>query len=324
MRALESTRQERALVQRGKETNPALVYIAALSESGRRAQRAALERIARLSSSGAMGIETFPWASLRFQHVQAIRVKLAETLSPATVNRYLCAVRGTLRAAWLLGQMTAEQYHKAASVKSVRGDRLPRGRSLSCGELSALMRACASDSSAAGVRDAAIIALLYAGGLRRAELVALQTTDYDATTGELHVRGKGGKERIVWLNDGAADAMRDWLSLRGDAAGALFCAVNKAGRLSGDAMTAQAVYKMLLKRATEAGVKRFSPQDLRRSFVSDLLDAGADIATVAKMAGHANVQTTARYDRRPENAKQKAASLLHVPYIRAGDASLRL
>ena len=81
-------------------------------------------------------------------------------------------------------------------------------------------------------------------------------------------------------------------------------------------MTAQAIYNMLGKRAQESGIKNFSPHDLRRTFISHLLDAGADIATVSRMAGHANVQTTARYDRRPEEAKRKAAELLHVPYTR--------
>jgi len=69
------------------------------------------------------------------------------------------------------------------------------------------------------------------------------------------------------------------------------------------------------KRAAEAGVKNFTPDDLRRTLINDLLDAGADIATVSKMAGRANVNTTPRYIRRPEEAKRKAASLLLVPYI---------
>ena len=164
-----------------------------------------------------------------------------------------------------------------------------------------------------GIRDAAIISLLYGCGLRRAELVALELGDYNKEENELVVRGKGNKQRAVPVGN-AAPVVEDWLGIRGYEPGPLFWGLgnrNRRGRL-----TDQAVYNMLRRRAKLGGVEKLSPHDFRRTFVGDLLDAGADIVTVQKMAGYADPATTSRYDRRDSRARRKAASLLHVPYTR--------
>lgn len=152
----------------------------------------------------------------------AIRTRLTEVYKPASVNKMLAALRGVLRAAWLAGQLSAEDFHKAASVKGVKGETLPAGRELTSGELTALMSDCEHDKTNAGARDAAIIGLMYSCGLRREEVVTLALADYDTENGRLVVRGKGNKKQTAWLTGGAARALADWLSIRGDDPGALF------------------------------------------------------------------------------------------------------
>jgi site-specific recombinase XerD len=119
-----------------------------------------------------------------------------------------------------------------------------------------------------------------------------------------------------YVTNGAADALADWLIIRGSEPGALFLPIRRGGHVQAGRLTPQAVYYILQKRAEQAEVKALSPRDFRRAFVGDLLDAGADLSTVQRLADHASVQTTARYDRRPEKVKRKAVSLLHVPYRR--------
>jgi len=295
------------------DQNPAVVYLASLKPTGRRTQQQALNTIARLL--GATDCFSLDWAAIRYQHTAAIMACLAENYKPATANKMRVAMRRVLKEAWRLGQMTAEEFQRAADVKAITGETLPAGRELTPGELSALMADCANDMTPAGARDAAIIALMYGVGLRREEVTTLDLADYESGTGKLVIRGKRSKERTGYLVGGAVDAMADWLVHRGENAGPLFLAINKGGKIQHSRrVTPQAIYNLLAKRAESGGVKHFSPHDLRRTFVSDLLESGADIALVAKMAGHADISTTARYDRRPEQAKQKAASLLHIPY----------
>jgi integrase len=226
----------------------------------------------------------------------------------------LSALRGTLKAAWKMGQMSAEDYYRAVSVENIKGESVQKGRHISAGELGALLDTCSQDAN--GIRDAAIISVWYATGMRRAEIVDLDTDDYDDNEelGKFLINGKRNKQRELWIDNGAMFALRDWLQARGDEPGALFLGTGNRNR--GNRLTTQALYYMLRNRAKKAGIKELTPHDFRRTFAGELLDRGADIVTVQKMMGHANVTTTANYDRRDDRAKQRAAKLIHVPYKR--------
>ncbi len=298
------------------DRNPAAVYLATFpSKESRRTMATALETLAALLSGGKATAGEIPWGALRYAHTAALRAALLQRYRPATVNKHLAALRGALKQAVRLGAMTMGEYQAATDFKGVKGDTLPRGRALTPGEVRALAHTCMEDPGPAGARDLAVLALLYGCGLRRAEAVGLDRAGVDLETGVVTVRGgKGRKDRTTHLPPGAMQALAAWVASRGPEPGPLLCPVDKAGRIQIRPMTAQAVYLALQKRAAEASVGAFSPHDLRRTFVSDLLDAGADLATVQKLAGHADPSTTARYDRRGEAAKAKAAGLLVFPY----------
>ncbi|TXH50138.1 MAG: site-specific integrase [Desulfurellales bacterium] len=299
--------------------NPALVYLASLSESSRRPMKQSLDVIASIVSSGTVDALTLPWGQLRFEHTQAIRSKLAESYSAATANRHLSALRGVLKDSWRLGYMSAEEYQRAIDLKPVKGEKASqaeKGRHLKTGEFNALLNNCL-DGSISGARDACMIIFAYTCGLRRAELAALQIADIDTDNCTLTVKhGKGGKERVIPMVDSTCDVLADWLVKRGNQPGELFTRVLKGDNLTAKGLTEQAIYTIFAERASAAGVKEFTPHDMRRSFAGDLLDSGADISTVAKLMGHSSVSTTARYDRRDAKAKRKAVQALHVSYTK--------
>ncbi|HEX2913587.1 MAG TPA: tyrosine-type recombinase/integrase [Chloroflexia bacterium] len=298
------------------ENNPVLVYLARLSGTGRVTMRSALDKIAQLylNNPEASALQ-LPWHLLRYQHTAALRARLKESYKPATANKMLSAMRGVLKEAWRLGLMEAEEYHRAVAVESVKGKTLPRGRALKAAEIGALLQTCAADPTPAGARDAAIIAIMYSAGLRRAELAGLTLANISLESGEVRViAGKGHKDRLVYLVGGALVALRDWLKVRGTAPGPLFYRLDKTGQCHPKGVSDEAIMRALVKRAKQAGLENCSPHDMRRTFISDLLDSGADISTVQRLAGHSDISTTARYDRRGEETKKKATELLNIPY----------
>jgi len=167
-----------------------------------------------------------------------------------------------------------------------------------------------------------MITLAASTGARRAEISSMRLECIQSPEeGRYHIRiiGKRNKERTLYVTGNAALALTDWLAVLGATGctdGPLFCAIRKGGKvLPGASMSTTALDQMLRKRSKEAKVTDLDWHDLRRTTASNLLDAGADISTVAGILGHSSVNTTARYDRRGERAKIKASELISVPYF---------
>jgi site-specific recombinase XerD len=144
------------------------------------------------------------------------------------------------------------------------------------------------------LRDKAILETFFSTGLRLSELCALNRY-IDLKRGEISVRGKGDKLRVVFLSDAARDAIQNYLDKRKDTEEALFVSLTKSGNVIGR-ITPRAVERLIDERAREAGIpKKIHPHQLRHSFATDLLINGADLRSVQELLGHSNISTTQIY-----------------------------
>ena len=255
---------------------------------------------------------------------QYANAMLAEGQPASTVNRRLAAVRWLARqlreqtlddrslsatvAAELARQ--AERVAEVPSVRDVNANKPAAGRYIKLAEFDALINCCIADVTPAGYRDAALLLMAYSTGMRVSELAALSMASVTFGAGyvELAVIGKGGKRRTNYLADGAAGLLADWLEVRGKGAGALFAPIGKGGRIAARHMSRQALDKLFRGRVAEAGLRHAASwHDLRRTFISDRWRDNWDGALLAATVGHAKLDQTAAYDRRPEDMRRNAA-----------------
>jgi len=283
-------------------SDPASVYLSSLASSGRRSVRSQLSVVTKLLKHEG-GLEDFPWHELRYQHVARVRFLMIEQgYAINTINLTLAALRGVINAAFNLELVNADTVMRIKSVKLVTGTTTRIGSSLSQKEVARLIKSCMKDRSVIGARDTALMALMVTTGLRRNEVVGLALSDYEPRSGWLvsHL-GKGRKRREVQLPKRVRHFMKEWLSYRGEGEGALFCKVLKNERVVIGSLTSQTIYNVVKARTLEAGVTVCTPHDLRRTYVTCLLDFNVDLNTVRLMVGHENIETTCRYDRRNSN-----------------------
>ncbi len=234
-----------------------------------------------------------------------------------SVARKLSAVRTFLGHAVRDGRL---ETNPADGIPSPRAPRkLPR--TLTVDEAFHLLDGIAGDDLP-GLRDRAMLELLYASGLRVGELVALDLEDLDFAAGIARVLGKGSKERMVPFGDKAATALRRWLDAsralrtRPEDRNALFL------NLRGGRLTDRSVRRILNRRIDEAAIlARISPHVLRHSFATHMLGAGADLRAIQELLGHASLSTTQRYTHVDTDALMRVYDRSHPRAHRARPAT---
>ncbi|HBC94091.1 MAG TPA: site-specific tyrosine recombinase XerD [Pelotomaculum sp.] len=211
--------------------------------------------------------------------------------SPATISRHLAAIKSYYRFAFNEGVVGKDPSQELESPKPPQ--RLPRVLSM---EEVDLLLSQPHIGEPAGLRDKAMLELLYATGLRVSELVSLDLTNLNLENGFIRCFGKGSKERVIPLGDVAARFVREYLG-RGRRK------LEKSGKVSalfvnhrGQRLTRQGFWKIIKKYALKAKINTvITPHTLRHSFATHLLENGADIRSVQEMLGHTDISTTQIY-----------------------------
>ncbi|KFF64448.1 tyrosine-type recombinase/integrase [Pectobacterium brasiliense] len=283
-------------------------YISSLALSGRRGITSLLNRSAGILKRGA-DADNYPWEQLNYAAVAKVRAALLDDgYAVSSVNMALSALRGVAQTAFNLNCLDPETLVRIRSVKRVSGDIQRKGRALDRQEVRALIQAAKQHHQPQRrCRDTAIVLTLCGTGLRAGELVKLERRDYD--NGILTVRqGKGRKYREIHVADAVDKAICAWMKVSaGGADSALFSRIQRNGKVASQPLTTTGVTGILKQLQQASGIARFTPHDMRRTFITRLLEQGVDINTVRQLAGHSDISTTTRYDCRGESMKISAS-----------------
>ena len=165
--------------------------------------------------------------------------------------------------------------------------------------------------SAREVRNIALIATMSGAGLRRSEIHRLRLSDLSLQDAQLVIqKGKGNRTRTQYLPLWVVSHLSDWVSLRGNKSGFLFCKQINSQPLIQKPLSVASIYDIVTTRAIQTLGKKITPHDLRRTYITSLLDNGVDISTVSKLAGHKSITTTQIYDKRGIESLKKAVNTL--------------
>ena len=305
-----------------------------------------------------------PWEHLDVEIIKAVLELIRKDSVPkdstdpmvdATYNAYLSAIKSVTKVAERRGHIS-EHMLKLIQIelphRTIQTE--PRGRNVLLEEAQAMIDGCIFEGAddpkkqLKGLRDACIIALLFGSGPRRAELVSIDITDFNALERTIKIVGKGRKERTLKLQDQVRDYLLEYIEEAGITHGALFRSINQWGHIAqyseelwehlqqkhhisrpnpelleapadhtpkdmrDPRLTADGVYKMIKQRVLQYAPQFLAtaPHDFRRGFITHLHRLGVEVTTIAELVGHRDINTTRRYIKQLDEAAREAADLI--------------
>jgi integrase/recombinase XerD len=312
------SRRERNRVRVFDKRNPAHLYLNRLTANSAHTMERALDAIVKLLGYDYM--DELDWTELERHHVQGLlRLLENNNKSPSTRSLYLSAIKGVMEEAWLAKLVSEDQYLRIKAIKKPRGTRLPAGEALPIEDVSKAIAAC-DENSKAGVRDKAILALLLGAGLRRLECAELGLRDIDFGQDVINVIGKGDKQRAIPVEPEVIDCLLDWVHIRGEWLGPLFCAIRRGkppapGQLfggninQGSGLSDSSIYMICKKRGMSVDVDKLKPHNLRRTYGTEHDKAGNELKVICELLGHSSMDTTRTYIYDDTDVKKKRAML---------------
>lgn len=290
-------------------------FMAGFAPTSRVTMRYALRRIAAdlgmLATDGDR-IEDVGWHTIKAGAVSELLYIWREQLDVSTIRLYMHALRGVARACFIRGMMPADEFALLGEIKLPRGrNKAGRGRAIEQRYKTELLRDCMNDERVQGVRDAALIALLFGSGIRRAEAASLLDENLDLDEGELRVRVKGGDYVVRYLAAWALPYLKAWRDVRrsnGFHSGPYLSRIWKGGKLSNNAMQGRSLFYLLEYRSKRAGLPFLvRPHDARRTVGTEMLSTHGELIA-QKVLGHADLSTTRIYDKRSDEVVKRIFS----------------
>ena len=292
--------------------NPLTLYLTRLAPSSQLTMRYVLQDAADRLGFEDINLEDIDWHLLQPEHVMALVAALREDgYAPNTSSLYVNAVRGVMNEAWRMSLISQDHLLKMRSVKAMAGTRLSQGRNLRRTLIRELMEVCAADPRPQGLRDAAVIGILYGSGMRKSESVNIELGQVNFDERSLQVTGKGNKQLIKYAPAWAFAKLEAWLEFRRSQLKSgeqddrfLFNRIRRGSHITRERITKHAIYYIARQRGEQVGVK-IMPHDFRRSFITRVIEE-YDLSIAQKLAHHTNIQTTANYDVRDDNERRRA------------------